>query len=135
MRKIDRTLIAGYTNGGSVRAWHHVGTKTECFDYAHTVVDLGFAGMGGHYYEHGVKRRLLTGNYTLWSNLTHVFTFWPEQNWRQRALDLCPMLLVLRWQFQIFAQMAGRFIDRKARFFSRDLEEDPSWPGKIDRVK
>jgi len=29
--------------------------------------------MGGHYYEHGVKRRLLTGNYTLWSNLTRTY--------------------------------------------------------------
>ena len=78
MREIDRALIAGHADGRPVRARHDVRPKTERLDHANDVVDLGFARMGVHYDEHGVKRRLLTGNYTLWSNLTHAFRFWPD---------------------------------------------------------
>src|SRR5439155_23547821 len=83
MRKIDRALITGNSDRGPVRARHNVRAETERFDRANNVVDLALAGAGVHYDEHGVKRRLLTGNYTHRSNLTHAFYFWPGQNWRR----------------------------------------------------
>ena len=95
MREIDRTLIAGDSDRGSVRARHNVRTEAKRFDHANDVVDLGLPGAGVHYDEHGVKRRLFTGNYTLRSNLTHSFCFRFEHNRRQCPLDFSPMLLVL----------------------------------------
>ena len=65
--------------------------------HADDVVDLALAGAGVHYDEHGVKRRLLTGNYTLRSNLTRSFRFCLDQNRRKRTLNFGPMLLVLGW--------------------------------------
>src|SRR5712691_9264870 len=80
-------------------------------------------------------KRLLTGNNTLRSNLTHAFCFCLDQNGRKRSLDLGAMLLVLRRQLQAFTEVFGRFINRETRAFGRDFEQDSAWLTEIDRMK
>src|SRR5439155_24720005 len=135
MREIDRTLIAGDSDRGSVRARHNVRTEAKRFDHANDVVDLALTGAGVHYDEHGVKRRLLTGNYTLRSNLTHLFRFRSERNRRQRPLDLGPMFLVLRRQLQIFAKVLNRFVGGKSRSFRGNFKQNSTGLAKINGMK
>src|SRR5262249_2098352 len=133
MREIHCALIASHADRGPVCAGHNVRAKTERFDDAHDVVDFGLARVGVHYNEHG--RRLLTGNYTLRSNLTRVARFWPEQNGRQHTLDLGPVLLVLRRKPQSLTQMRRRFICRKTGPFGRDFKQNAARLAKVDRVE
>src|SRR5215472_115407 len=133
MREIDRALIAGDADGGPVRAGHNVRPKAKRFDHTDYVVDLALAGVSCHYNEHGVKRRLLTRNYTLRSNFS--FRFWTKQNGRQHALDFRPVLLVLRRQLQSLAEMFAGLVDRESRPFGRDFKKNPARLAKVDRVK
>src|ERR1041384_6082613 len=61
--------LAGRAARGARRTGHDVRAEAERFDHADHVVDFAPSGVGVHYDEHGVKRRLLTKNYTSRSNL------------------------------------------------------------------
>src|SRR4029077_12869839 len=128
-------LIAGDANRCPIRAGHDMRAKAERFDDADDVVDLALPSMCCHYDEHGVKRRLLIRNYALRSNLTRVFRSWSKQDRRQHALDLGPMLLVLRRQLQSVTEILGRFVNRKSGPVGGNFKQNPSRFAEIDGVK
>src|SRR5256885_2374073 len=135
MRKVDRALIAGPTDRRPACPRHDVNAKTERLDHANDVVDLRLARVSCHYNEHGVKRRLLTRNYTLRSNLTHRFRFRPQRNRGQHLFDLGPMLFVLRWKLQRFAKALRRLVRSKTGTFGGDFKQNSARLAEVDRME
>src|SRR5205085_12408737 len=61
LREIDRSLIAGDSDRGAVRAGHDMRAEPERLDNANHIIDLALPGAGVHYDEHGVKGVYLPG--------------------------------------------------------------------------